>query len=43
VKIVNAWAANTGTTPIGRIQIGDTVAKTFTANFDHVVLDLVVG
>jgi hypothetical protein len=43
VKIVNAWAANTGTTPIGRIQIGDTVAKTFTVNFDNVVMDTAVG
>lgn len=36
--IVNAWTANTGTTPIGRIQIGDTAAKTWTANFDDVSL-----
>ncbi len=43
VRIVNAWQADTGTTPIGRIQIGDTVAKTFTMNFDHVVVDQVVG
>lgn len=43
VRIVNAWQADTGTTPVGRIQIGDTAAKTFTANFDHVVLDQVVG
>jgi PKD repeat protein len=43
VRIVNQWQADTGTTPVGRIQIGDTAAKTFTANFDHVVLDQVVG
>ena len=43
VKIVNAWVANTGTTPVGRVQIGDTSAGTFTVNFDHFVLDLVPG
>jgi chitodextrinase len=43
VRIVNGWGANTGTTPIGRIQIGDTAAKTFTINWDDVVLDLVAG
>jgi hypothetical protein len=39
VKIVNAWTADTGTTPVGRVQIGDTNAKTWTINFDHVRLD----
>jgi arylsulfatase A-like enzyme len=43
VKIVNAWPANTGTTPIGRIEIGDATAKTFTINFDDVLLDLAPG
>lgn len=43
VLIVNDWVANTGTTPVGRIQIGDTAAKTFTVNLDHVVLDQAVG
>ncbi len=43
VEIVSDWVANTGTTPVGRIQIGDTAAKTFTVNFDHVVLDEAVG
>jgi hypothetical protein len=43
VVIVNDWVANTGTTPIGRIQFGDTAAKTFTVNFDDVRLDLVPG
>ncbi len=42
-RIVNAWAANTGTTPVGRIQIGDTAAKTWTANFDDVIVDTAVG
>ncbi|MBI5088718.1 MAG: hypothetical protein HZB15_07650, partial [Actinobacteria bacterium] len=38
--VVNNWAANTGTTAVGRVQIGDTAtAKTFTANYDHVVVD----
>jgi PKD repeat protein len=43
VRIVNAWQVSTGTTPVGRIMIGDNAAKTFTANFDHVVLDQAVG
>ncbi len=43
VRIVTAWQANTGTTPVGRIMIGDNTAKTVTANFDHVVLDQAVG
>ena len=38
-EIISDWVANTGTTPVGRIQIGDTAAKTFTINWDHVVLD----
>jgi len=33
------WQANTGTTPIGRIQIGDTAAKTWTINFDTIRTD----
>jgi chitodextrinase len=43
VRIVNAWSADTGTTPIGRVQIGDTNAKTWTINFDHVRLDQAPG
>jgi hypothetical protein len=39
IQIVNAWAANTGTTPVGRIEIGDTLARTFTMNVDDVVVD----
>ena len=38
VNIVSAWTADTGTTPIGRIQIGDTAAKTWVGNFDDVSL-----
>ena len=43
IKVVNAWAANTGTEPLGRIQIGDTANKTWTANFDDVQVDQFVG
>ena len=43
VKIVNAWATNTGTTGIGRVQIGDTAAKTFTVNYDNVRMDTAPG
>jgi PKD repeat protein len=43
-EIINDWVANTGTSPVGRIQIGDTAAtKTFTINFDHVILDEAPG
>jgi hypothetical protein len=38
-QVVTGWVANTGTTPVGRIQIGDSAAKTFTVNFDDVVVD----
>ena len=41
--IVSGWAANTGTTAVGRIQIGDTGAKTWTANWDDVVVDTAAG
>jgi hypothetical protein len=43
VKIVNGWVADTGTEPIGRVQIGDTGAKTWTANFDDLRFDLIPG
>ncbi|TWD75226.1 alpha-tubulin suppressor-like RCC1 family protein [Kribbella amoyensis] len=33
------WQSNTGTTPVGRVQIGDTAAKTWTINFDDVRTD----
>jgi arylsulfatase A-like enzyme len=36
VKIVTAWVANTGTAPVGRVEVGDTAAKTFTMNVDDV-------
>jgi chitodextrinase len=38
-QIVTAWTTDTGTAPIARVQIGDTAAKTWTANWDDVVLD----
>ncbi len=42
-RIVNGWAANTGSNPVGRIQIGDTGNKTWTINVDDVVVDQVAG
>jgi hypothetical protein len=41
--IVGDWQANTGQVPVGRIQIGDTGAKTWTANWDDVLVDLAAG
>ena len=38
-QVVAGWTVDSGTTPVGRVQIGDTVAKTFTVNFDDVVVD----
>ena len=38
VAIVTDWTANTGTTPVGRVEIGDTGVKTFTINFDDVAI-----
>ena len=38
VEIVSDWVANTGTTPVGRVEIGDNGAKTYTVNFDDVVV-----
>jgi alpha-tubulin suppressor-like RCC1 family protein len=43
VRIVTGWVANTGTVPVGRIQIGDTGTKTYTASFDDVVVDQAPG
>jgi hypothetical protein len=37
--IVNGWVANTGTTGVGRIEMGDPDPKTWSGNFDDVVLD----
>jgi hypothetical protein len=41
--IVTAWTANTGTAGIGRVDLGDTGAKTFTVSFDDVVVDQAPG
>ena len=38
VEIVSDWAANTGTTRVGRVEIGDNGAKTLTINFDDVAV-----
>jgi alpha-tubulin suppressor-like RCC1 family protein len=43
VRIVNAWSANTGATPVGQVQIGDNTAKTVTMNLDDVVVDGAAG
>jgi chitodextrinase len=43
VKVVDGWVADTGGDPIGRIQVGDTAAKTWTMHFDHVRVDLEPG
>jgi len=43
VKIVDGWVADTGADPIGRVQIGDTAAKTWTVNLDDVRLDETPG
>ncbi len=43
VRIVNSWVANTGTQPIGRFNVGDTTAKSWTAGFDQVVVDQTPG
>lgn len=43
VQVGTPWQTSTGTTGVGRIQIGDTARKTFTANFDHVVVDQARG
>jgi hypothetical protein len=42
-RIVDGWLTTTGSDPVGRIQIGDTAAKTWTANWDDVVVDEAAG
>jgi hypothetical protein len=42
-QIVNGWTANTGTAPAGIVQIGETQLRTWTINFDDVVVDQTVG
>ena len=41
--IVSAWQTTTGSDPVGRIQIGDTAAKTWTVNWDDVIVDGAAG
>jgi hypothetical protein len=43
VRIVTQWQSSTGTTPVGRVMIGDTAAKTVTVNYDDVRLDQAPG
>jgi hypothetical protein len=43
VLIVNDWSVSTGTAGVTRVQIGDSAAKTFTANFDQIRLDQLPG
>lgn len=38
-RIVDTWITSTGPEQVGRVQIGDTAAKTWTANWDDVVVD----
>ena len=40
---MQARPANTGTDPIGRVQVRATAAKTWTANFDDIRLDTTRG
>ena len=37
--LINTWTTNTGTTPVGIVQLGMATSGTFTANFDHFVVD----
>jgi hypothetical protein len=43
VVVIDDWTTNTGTTPVGRVEIGDTSARTWTINFDDVVVDAAAG
>lgn len=38
VPLVTDWSVNTGTTPVGRIEIGDPLRRTFTISFDDVIV-----
>ena len=42
-KIVDAWATATGVDPVGRVQIGDTASKTWSANWDDLIVDTTAG
>ncbi len=41
--VVDSWIANTGTSSMGRLVIGDPGSKTWTANYDRVVVDQTPG
>ena len=41
--IVNTWVVNTGTTAIGRLEIGNPNAATWTANVDDITVDQAPG
>ncbi len=41
--ILNQWVVNTGTAPIGRLELGDFNARTWTANYDTVIVDQAAG
>lgn len=43
LQIAGPWTVSTGTTPVGRIQIGDNAPKTWTASFDDIVVDTAPG
>ena len=42
-KIVNGWVQDTGTTPVAKINLGESANRTFTVNFDDVVVDAFPG
>jgi hypothetical protein len=42
-KIVNGWVQDTGTTPVAKINLGESANRTFTVNFDDVVADAFPG
>ncbi len=39
VLVIDAWSTNTGSTPVGRVQIGSNVRRSYSAAFDDVVVD----
>ena len=41
--VITGWIANSGTVPVGRVQIGDAAAKTWSISFDDVRLDQTPG
>jgi hypothetical protein len=39
VTIVNAWQADAGTTPVGRVEIDNAAPKSYSISFDDVIVD----